>query len=109
MTLTETLSLDLIHILRPIVATLRGRRAKLADQLERAATSVALNIAEAGGRAGRDRLRVLRIAAGEAREVKAALAVARGWGYLDDATLAPALQLADRLGGVLYGLVRKLG
>ena len=109
MTLTETLSLDLIHLLRPVVATLRDRRAKLADQLERAATSVSLNVAEAGGRAGRDRVRVLRIAVGEAREVKAALAVARGWGYLDDATLAPVQQLADRLVSVLFGLVRKLG
>ncbi len=109
MTLTETLSLDLIHLLRPVVATLRDRRASLADQLERAATSVSLNVAEAGGRAGRDRVRVLRIAVGEAREVKAALTVAGAWGYLDAATLAPALQVADRLGGVLFGLVRKLG
>ncbi len=109
MTLTETLSIDLIHLLRPVVAALRQRRAGLADQLERAATSVALNLAEAGGRAGRDRVRVLRIAAGEAREVRTALAVAGAWGYLDDATLAPAAALADRLGGVVHGLIRRLG
>jgi four helix bundle protein len=109
MTLSEKLSIDLIHQLRPVVAELRDRRASLADQLERAATSVALNVAEAGGRAGRDRVRVLRIAAGEAREVKAALAVVAAWGYLDAAALAPAVRGADRLGGVIHGLVRKLG
>ena len=108
MTLTERLSIDLIHLLRPVVAAVRDRRAALADQLERAATSVALNIAEAGGRSGRDRVRVLRIAAGEAREVKAALAVTAAWGYLPAVELAPALRLADRLGGVLHGLIVKL-
>ena len=109
MTLTEKLSIDLIHALRPIVAALRTRRAALADQLERAATSVALNIAEAGGRAGRDSVRVLRIAAGECREVRAALTVAAAWGYAGAAELAEAQRRADRLGGVLFGLIRKLG
>ena len=71
MTLTEKLSIDLIHALRPVVAALRTRHhAALADQLERAGTSVALNTAEAGGRAGRDSVRVLRIALGECREVR---------------------------------------
>ncbi|MBE7448144.1 MAG: four helix bundle protein [Kofleriaceae bacterium] len=82
----------------------------LADQLERAATSVALSLAEAGGARGRgDRVRVLRIAAGEAREVRAALAVASAWGYLDAAEVAPADAVADRLGGVLYGRMRRGG
>lgn len=109
MTLTEQLSIDLIHLLRPVVAALRSRRADLADQLERAATSVALNTAEAGGRAGRDSVRVLRIASGEAREAKRALTVAAAWGYADAAELAAAQQVADRLCGVLHGLIRKLG
>ncbi len=109
MTLPEMLSIDLIRHLRPVVSALRTRRAALADQLERAATSVALNIAEAGGRAGRDRVRVLRIAAGEARGVRAALAVASAWGYLDAAEVAPVDAVADRLGGVLYGRMRRGG
>ncbi len=109
MTLPEMLSIDLIRHLRPVVSALRTQRAALADQLERAATSVALNLAEAGGRAGRDRVRVLRIAAGEAREVRAALAVASAWGYLDAAEVAPADAVADRLGGVLYGRMRRDG
>ena len=109
MTLTEKLSLDLIHAVRPVVAALRQRRhAALADQVERAGTSVALNIAEAGGRAGRDSTRVLRIALGECREVRAALAVIAAWGYAAEAELANADRVANRLGGVFYGLVRKL-
>ena len=108
MTLTEQLSIDLIHLLRPVVAALRTRRAALADQLERAATSAALNIAEAGGRAGRDSVRVLRIASGETREAKRALTVAAAWGYADAAQLEAARRVADRLGGVLFGLIRKL-
>ncbi|MBE7448307.1 MAG: four helix bundle protein [Kofleriaceae bacterium] len=66
-------------------------------------------MAEAGGRARRDRVRVLRIAAGEAREVRAALAVAAAWGYVDAAEIAPADAVADRLGGVLYGRMRRGG
>ncbi|MBE7452882.1 MAG: four helix bundle protein [Kofleriaceae bacterium] len=110
MTLPEMLSIDLIRHLRPVVSALRTQRAALADQLERAATSVALNLAEAGGRARRDRVQVLRIAAGEARaRVRAALAVASAWGYLDAAEVAPADAVADRLGGVLYGRMRRGG
>ncbi len=109
MTLTEKLSIDLIIALRPVVAALRARHhAALADQLERAGTSVALNNAEAGGRAGRDSVRVLRIALGECREVRAALTVVAAWGYASAAELAEAERVANRLGGVLFGLVRKL-
>ena len=108
MTLTEKLSIELILALRPVVAALRTKRPALADQIERAGTSVALNIAEAGGRAGRDSVRVLRIAAGECREVHAALTVTAAWGYANEADLAFAQGVADRLGGVLHGLVRKL-
>jgi four helix bundle protein len=65
---------------------LRERRhAALADQLERAGTSVVLNTAEAGGRAGRDSVRVLRIASGECREVRAALVATAAWGYAGEA------------------------
>jgi four helix bundle protein len=109
MTLTEKLSIELILALRPVVAALRAKHhAPLADQLERAGTSVALNIAEAGGRAGRDSVRVMRIAAGECREVRAALRVVAAWGYAEDALLARPELVANRLGGVLFGLVRSL-
>ena len=108
MTLSEQLTIDLLEQLHPVLEALRTRRPPLADQLERAATSVLLNLAERGGRVGRDQRRVLRIAVAEAREVKAALLVARTLRHVDAVTLAPALGIADRLCGVLHGLIRTL-
>ena len=108
MTLTEQLSIELLESIGPVLAQLRVRRPQLADQLERAATSTALNIAEGHGRCGNDSRRVLRIAAGEAHEAKAALTVARALRYVDTATINASHALADRLCGVLHGLVRSL-
>ena len=108
MTLSEQLSIDLLDALNPVLEQLRVRRPPLADQLERAATSVALNLAEAHARVARDRVRALRIAAAEARETRAALDVSRALRHVDGATMAPAAAIADRLGGVLHGLIRKL-
>jgi hypothetical protein len=42
----EELSFQVIEALRPLMPRLKQRNRSLADQLERAATSVALNIAE---------------------------------------------------------------
>ena len=107
-TLSEQLSIELLEALYTVLEQLRVRRPPLADQLERAATSVALNLAECGARTSRDRVRSMRIAAAEAREVKAALTVARALRYADGETLAQPAAVADRLGGVLFGLIRKL-
>jgi four helix bundle protein len=108
MTLSEKLSIDLIHALRPVVAALRaGRHAALADELERAGSGTALNIAEAHGRAGRDSVRVMRIALGECREARRCLQVAVAWGWVDDALIADPAGIANRLGGVLFGIIRK--
>ena len=108
MTLSEKLSIDLIHALRPVVAALRaGRHAALADELERAGSGTALNIAEAHGRAGRDSVRVLRIALGECREARRCLAVAIAWRWVDEALIAHPDRVANRLGGVLFGIIRK--
>jgi four helix bundle protein len=108
MTLPEQLSIDLLVALNPVLEQLRVRREKLADQLERAATSVALNLAECRGRTSRDRIRAMRIAAAEAAEVKAALSVARALGHVGAAEHTAAFAIADRLNGVLFGLLRKL-
>ncbi|MEZ4404493.1 MAG: four helix bundle protein [Kofleriaceae bacterium] len=78
----------------------------LGDQLRRAATSVALNLAEGTRRIGADKRRVYRIAAAEAQELKAALAVAVAWGYLDDAATTSAMELAERVGATTYRLAR---
>ena len=70
-------ALALVSGLRPVLGQLRTKDRALTDQLKRAASSVALNIAEGNRRAGQDRLQFFRIAAGSAAEVRAAMDVAR--------------------------------
>ena len=58
------LSIDLIAVLRPVVARLGTHDAELAMQLRTAATSVALDLAEGRRRIGKDRPHLWRVAAG---------------------------------------------
>ena len=89
------------EIQRPI-RVLRTRDAKLYDQIRRAASSVALNLAEGSGRRGRDRVYHWRIAAGSASELRAALRVAEAWGDLDTAALGTAFETLARLESILW-------
>jgi hypothetical protein len=57
-------------------------------------------------RTGRDKKRAYRIAAAEAQEVRAALEAAVAWGWVDDAAVAAARALADRVARVTYALAR---
>ena len=102
----QLLVLDLIRTLRPLVDDLATRAPDLADQVRRAATSTALNLAEGVRRSGRDKKRAYRIAAAEAHEVRAALDVALAWGLVAAPAIAPAQALADRVGRVTYALAR---
>ena len=95
-------ALGLVSALRPVLEQLTKRDRALADQLRRAASSVALNIAEGNRRAGQDRLQFFRIAAGSAAEVRAALEVARAWGHLEASPAAEAL--LDRVLAMLWRL-----
>ena len=56
-----------------VVPWLPLKRAELSDQLDRASLSIALNIAEGAGRAGRDQARHYAIARGSAFECLAVL------------------------------------
>ena len=60
----SAVALEFISSLVPLVATIRIADPDLASQLRRAATSAALNTAEAWRRDGRDRAMRFRIAAG---------------------------------------------
>ena len=75
---------------------LRQRHRSLAEQCERAADSLALNLAEGRRRVGRDRVHLFRIALGSAEEVRACLRVAEAWGHLSSAETAETLQLLDQ-------------
>lgn len=98
-------ALGLVSALRPVLGELAKADRSLADQLRRAASSVALNIAEGNRRTGRDRLHFLRIAAGSAAEVRAALEVAAAWGTI---RAAPAAQAElDRVLAMLWRLTHR--
>ena len=96
-------ALDLIRLIAPLCRTLTRHAPKLVDQIRRAATSIANNLAEGQARLGRDRRHLARIAYGSFREVRAAFDVAVALGLFD---APPAPVLTDRLGAVLYRLTR---
>jgi four helix bundle protein len=93
-------SIDLIRALRPLVPSVRRYNADLADQLHRAATSVALNLAEGRRRRAGNQRRSFEIAHGEASEVRACLDVVEAWGWIVDSQLP--LQILDRLLALLW-------
>jgi four helix bundle protein len=95
-------SLQLIRELRGCHAVLAEHDTDEADQLRRAASSVARNLAEGAGRSGKDRRRFFRYAHASAREVRGSLDVAAAWGV----TLEAPLAILDRLLGLLWGLTR---
>jgi four helix bundle protein len=99
-------SIDLLRTLAPVITSLASIDTSLADQLRRAAQSVPLNIAEADRRTLRDRRNRFRIALGSAAEVAACLDVALALGYIDEARVAPALELIDRVRAMTFRLSR---
>ncbi|HVY32503.1 MAG TPA: four helix bundle protein [Polyangiaceae bacterium] len=98
------LSFQAIEALRPIVPRVRARNRSLADQLERAETSVALNIAEGDhSDPGNQRARFF-TAKGSASESLAALRSAVCWGHVPEADAKPARELLQRIVAILWKL-----
>jgi len=95
---------EMIEELRAPLGRLQAKDRALADQARRAATSVVLNLEEGNQRRGGDREHLLRIAAGSLAELRAALRIAVVWRYVEEPVAA--LEIIDRLGGLLYGLAR---
>jgi four helix bundle protein len=100
-------ALDLVRALRPVVAQLRQHSAEAADQVERAASSIVLNLAEGYRRHGRDPRRFYVMAQGSASEVLGALDLAEAWGW--EIQSERARVLLDRELGLLWGLTRRDG
>ena len=96
-----------IAAMRPLLDRVERRGRALADQLRRAASSVALNLAEGDGVAGGNRTLRRRTALGSLYEVRSGLEVAVALGYLAKADAATAEHLAWRVGGMLYRLVNR--
>lgn len=105
MLVAYTVALDLIRALRPVVAQIRMRSRDTADQLERAANSVVLNLAEGERRHGRDPRRFFAMAHGSAGEIRGALDLVDAWGWQIETAHVRAL--LDREMGLLWGLTRR--
>ena len=95
-------SIELVHALRNLVPTIKRHDRDLADQIHRAATSVALNLSEGQRLTGGNQRRHYEIAHGSANEVRAAIQVAEAWGYVDD--VAAVRHTLDRLLALLWRL-----
>lgn len=91
------LSIELIHALRDCVKRIRTFDRDLSNQITRAASGIALNLAEGSGREMGDRMQLFRTALGSAKEVKAALEVASGWGWLPTDEARQSLVILDEL------------
>jgi four helix bundle protein len=96
---------DFIRSLRPVVESLAVKDKDLADQLQRAATSACLNLAEGSRRSTGDQRRLYTYANGSAMEARAALEAAEAWGWVGD--VAEPRHLLDRLLGLLWGLAHQ--
>jgi four helix bundle protein len=101
------LSFQLIEELRPLVVEIRRRDRSLADQLMRAASSVALNIAEGQKSDGGNMKARFFTAAGSANESRAALRVAVGWRHIAPESAAPARQRLDHIIAILWKLTHR--
>jgi four helix bundle protein len=95
-------SVQLVSSLRELVPIVERSDRDLADQLRRAAGSVVLNLAEGQRSAKGNKHKHYAIAHGSANEVKAALELARAWGWIDEAREPAAI--LDRLLALLWRL-----
>jgi four helix bundle protein len=102
------LALDLairaIEVLRPTVARIRHHDRDLGEQLRRALSSSALNLAEGNRSQGGHRLARFSTAAGSTAESRAALRVAVAWGYVEADEIEPGEALLDRVAAMLHAL-----
>jgi four helix bundle protein len=104
--LTYDRALEALRLVRAPIAQVRRRSRSLADQIERAATSVLLNVAEGSERRGADRTHCYRIAAGSAAEVGAGLDAAVALGFVETADVAAAQDHFRQVVAMLRAITR---
>ena len=100
-------AVDVVRDIERAVRTIRGRHADLVDQLQRAAESVVLNLAEGAGRGGKDKHYHYSVAYASAGEAATALRLLAAYGLLD-ARLATSLQeRLDQLRAITWRLIHR--
>jgi four helix bundle protein len=93
-----------IRTLRPLVEEIRRQDRDLGEQLRRALSSIALNLAEGNSSQGAHRIARFSTAAGSTAEARAGLLVAEAWGYTDSSLTVDGLVLLDRVAAMLHRL-----
>jgi four helix bundle protein len=104
--IVATRSFEMVEALRPLVARIRRHDRSLADQLVRAASSVALNVAEANYSDPGNRKARLFTAAGSANETRTALRLAVAWGYVPAEAALASEALLEQVLAMLWKLAR---
>ena len=80
------------------------------NQLERASTSIPLNLAESNGKLTEgERARFLQIALGSTLECAATLDVLAAKGILEEGELKEGKEILERVASMLMAMLRKLG
>ncbi|HPB51745.1 MAG TPA: four helix bundle protein [Myxococcota bacterium] len=100
--MAEELSVAIVRSVR----TVRGHR-DLVDQLTRAIESVALNLAEGSGRAGRDRIYHYTVAYGSAGESATAVRLLAAYGVIPNELADELLGRIDAVRAVCWRLSRR--
>jgi len=100
------LSIELIEVMAPLMARIKQRDKSLADQLSRAASSIALNLGEAQLSDPGNRRARLFSAAGSANETLTGLRVAIAWRHLPAKDAQEALALVRRVVAILWKMTR---
>ncbi len=101
---TLEMSLTVLDHTFALEPKIRQRRKSLADEIGRAAESIALNVSEGRQRAGLDKPDFYRRAAGSAAELTTALRIAKARGYISDADFAAVDAALDRVRAMLWRL-----
>jgi four helix bundle protein len=100
-------AIDFVAVADDVVERLPRGRAYLADQLQRAAVSVPLNIAEGAGEFSRnDKRRFYRMALRSATEAAAILDVCARLKLAEPSRLASGMDLLDRIVAMLTRMIR---
>jgi four helix bundle protein len=98
------LSIHAIEVLRPTVTRIRHHDRDLGEQLRRALSSIALNIAEGNRSQGGHRVARFSTAAGSNAESRAALRVAVAWGYVAAHEIMAGEEPLDSVAAMLHCL-----